>query len=245
MPKRTRAFTLVELLVVIGIIALLVGILLPVLASAKERSRQTACLATLRQYGVANQVYAGDFAGWYVPAKWGWSQPGAGWPPVPGNLQPPSMGMSTWPSNPAYIKSLGLRGTVWGRVPYGFICPNAILAVTYPEPAGYDLTKSYGYNVHSMDWYGDPPRYYMGFRQGQIHHPSQKLMFADATDWVINGYQSDKYPQYGEQYGPPPLTNITAYRHHKGANVVFWDYHGEWLPMGKIMKNDGLWDPTK
>lgn len=55
-----RGFTLVELLVTIGVIALLIGLLMPVLAKAREKGNQTVCMGQLRDIGALFQMYLTD-----------------------------------------------------------------------------------------------------------------------------------------------------------------------------------------
>lgn len=65
-PPLHGAFTLVELLVVIGIIAVLVAILLPALNKARIESQRIVCMSNLRQLGMAHITYANDNKGKFI-----------------------------------------------------------------------------------------------------------------------------------------------------------------------------------
>lgn len=66
-PGRRSAFTLAELLVVIGVIGLLVALLLPALAAARRAARTTQCASNLRQIAMALVAYSNNSRGFFPP----------------------------------------------------------------------------------------------------------------------------------------------------------------------------------
>jgi prepilin-type N-terminal cleavage/methylation domain-containing protein/prepilin-type processing-associated H-X9-DG protein len=70
-PRQPRGFSLIELLVVIGIIALLLGLLLPALRRARQQANAIACRSNLHQIGQLLMIYANNNGGWIYPPNHG------------------------------------------------------------------------------------------------------------------------------------------------------------------------------
>ena len=241
--RRRAAFSLVELLVVIGVIAVLIGLLMPALGAARRAAQQTRCLAALGQYATVSQMYLNLYHT-HMPVK-----VGINWP-APANaagqsaLTAPSVAFVGWCWSSSFRELMGLPQVDAAdlmRVPAGLICPAAPLSMDDGAPQGHPVSGSYGYNSEGLTWYSGAPVYYTGYHPGRVRHPAEKLMFADATDWALLEQSSDRYDKAGESYGPPDRYSMIAYRHAGGANVIFFDGHGARLPKSEIINNDRLW----
>src|SRR5690349_478605 len=69
-PPARRAFTLVELLVVVGLIAVLIALLLPAVSSAREQARRARCLSNLHQIANGLVAYASNNEGLFPAPAW-------------------------------------------------------------------------------------------------------------------------------------------------------------------------------
>jgi prepilin-type N-terminal cleavage/methylation domain-containing protein len=153
--RRRNGFTLVELLVVIGIIAVLIGILLPTLSNARENARRITCGSQLRQIALAAHIYASENKGALPPMNMDLGQldydsTGNGnvafartinfvlWgnPPPAAEVSKPSIGSN--------VGRLWTRGYLKGNFQQLVNCPS-----TTPNSLDYALdTNRYSFNVH-------------------------------------------------------------------------------------------------
>ncbi|MFA5293336.1 MAG: prepilin-type N-terminal cleavage/methylation domain-containing protein [Phycisphaerae bacterium] len=267
---KKKAFTLVELLVVISIIALLLAVLMPSLSKARKQGQRTVCLTRLKTLQLSNNVYANENDGLYVPLLTTSSATG----PVSQNQVNPY----TWVANLEFRKITGVKGKENSSVTYNnsivlpdeFFCPSDEIAKKHLK-SDKNVLVSYGYN--SEDWWGmkaNPQNSFpvsipkgtsYGYRQTQIKAASQTLIFVDSIDWWviwIGANYSQAWDRIGQRqrevYANPGSYGITGavstvgpviFRHDEGANVAFYDGHSKYLKKNVMFINGNPGTPMR
>lgn len=209
MRRLRRGFTLIELLVVIAIIAILAAILFPVFAKAREKARQTACLAHLKQIGTAVLMYAQDYDELY-PINY---QDAASGPGTAAQIP------LTWPNRlMPYIKNSQVyRCPSDGRTPHVDFpgCRPILQSYCWNRRLGMDL-PAWGYwDVVSM---------------AQVAAPAQcAMLWDDSADWLSAGwggaFNTLDSPDWAGSFDPEVLKG----RHNDGDNFMFADGHAKWI----------------
>ena len=110
-----RAFTLIELLIVIAIIAILAAILLPVLSAAKLRAQQVQCLNNLRQMAMASKMYYDEMQVWVGPI----------------NTNNPTLSQGDW---------MGAMLSYYGHASNVLFCPSAPAQVVPASDSTQNIT---------------------------------------------------------------------------------------------------------
>jgi prepilin-type processing-associated H-X9-DG protein/prepilin-type N-terminal cleavage/methylation domain-containing protein len=203
------AFTLVELLVVIGIIALLISILLPALNKARAAGNAIACASNLRQIGMSIHQYTRDNNGFF-PSYDDGSAVSA---PAGGSLRFWFKKIDTYLCN-TDLSTWSAESGVWN-------CPSVDLGER--AASGWNWARlPYGYNSYLGYWYdyGSKAIYSNPTKITQIKRSAEKIMAGDARGRMDGTYRS--LLDAGVYYQTPPEA-----RHNNRANILYVDGHVE------------------
>lgn len=217
-----EGFTLIELLVVVAIIALLMAILLPSLAGARESAKRVSCSSNVRQIGIGFSTYSMEWDNWLPPAVGG------------EEVNPPDARMRTWDrALEGYLNCTltneGAGGEAQGRDV--FACPSDRNART-PDPT-LGLMRQRSYSMQMFLVPTNAPNYWLyGTRTSSFDAPSQTFLM---TEWWLatnrrhyNGAGCINNFGYwvGWWYSP---AGVSEAHHGEYSNYLYADAHVELL----------------
>lgn len=229
MRPPSRAFSLVEMLVVLAVLTLLVALLLPALQAGRKAAQATLCRTKLAQIGQATHNYAIDNRGFFPPANAG----GISWPSVhnlgPGSIYHTYLPLTTRPDGPQ-------------------MCPTYQNDGIHPRTQIVGSTvqqSSYTYNIH-LGWENAPGQwdYYPARRVQTFKNPQGNAYIVDGL------YRSPVKTWYGstaaamDYLESGTATNYALMNRHPGQSnhFLFLDNHVQAIPGSRFDHNATIFD---
>ena len=255
MRQGARGFTLIELLVVIAIIAILAGLLLPVLAKAKEKGKRTVCISNLKQWSLAQSLYVDENNQIYpmtkIPngtlgAAGGYNEDNPSWTDLfDFEVQSPPQGRDAWfNALPRYVASdplyaYAIQNGSSGKDYYNngrniFKCPTAVI-----DPLvniNIRVAFQYGMNSKGLD---QQPSSVTHLKENMIASPSKFVMFTEGRTLI------GETPFYGNTQKETDICKPQVYttdftsRHSTGGTITFSDGHAQWYRYDYVVMNAG------
>ncbi|MEM7627774.1 MAG: prepilin-type N-terminal cleavage/methylation domain-containing protein [Planctomycetota bacterium] len=237
--RNRHAFTLIELLVVISIIALLIGLLLPALAKARSAARSVSCLSSLKQHGIALNIYTIDYDG-YVPYN---SSNAPGVTAETKNWYNLHSTVLNKEDSSANLTDQSDQNIIWG-------CPE--WTPTEAEASGWTpVANRPGYgmnwrmlatrqpngfiadrfiNTWSLDNTGNVPNFQQAVRIDDVVAPSVRIVIGDSTNRILDtnisvASQVADLDWVRDNTKAVPFNNSHPDRHGETANYLYFDAH--------------------
>ncbi len=246
LPARLSAFTLIELLVVIAIIAVLAGLLVPVLGRIQEGANSTKCSANLRQIGTAINAYATDADGLLPGPLELYQLPYTA--PLPAGSVPDAGNPETDPLDRQLTRRLAkylpqASSATPNERNSIFICPSFARVVPKLDAPVYVLNPRPMDNQGKLP-FGDPDKKLNPVKKATLSNwldtesPGGEQPLDLSRTWAMKDADAQAFANV--RFAAPPPTSATTPKtpvHRDHRNALFYDWHVGKLD-AELVRND-------